>query len=99
MQERAARAGPMGGYPLLQKILTESFSEFENFDESFFSKFGELTKQFCPILEKHVRLFSELGENPSLEKNIRQFSSIFGTFCTKAANLRSEKTEKTSYHT
>jgi len=38
--------------------------------------------------------FSELGESPSLEKIIRQFSLILEIFFTKTANLSSEKIEQ-----
>jgi hypothetical protein len=63
-----AREG--GGHSLLlRKILAEAFSGFENFGGWIFSKFGELTSQFSPILEKHLRHFfwirrkSKFGES------------------------------------
>jgi hypothetical protein len=66
----------MGGSPLLRIILAGTFSGFENFGESIFSKFGETCQT----------TFSKFEENASLEKIIRQFSSILDIGYTKAAN-------------
>ncbi len=71
----------------------------ENFGWVFLRIWGTYQAIFSDFGEICQTIFSGLGENSSLEKIIRQFSSILEIFCTKAANLSQEKTEKNSYHT